>query len=55
MEAVTISAFHDNVVRFRCVTGVVDDGLVDVADITGKYQLFGDISLCQPDFHTGGA
>ena len=55
VEAVTISAFHDNVVRFRCVTGVVDDGLVDVADVTGKYQLFGDISLCQPDFHTGGA
>ena len=55
VEPITISTFHDDVVRFRCVAGVVDDGLVDVADVTGKYQFFGHISLCQPDFHAGGA
>ena len=55
VEPITISAFHDDVVRFRCVAGVVDDGLVDVADVTGKYQFFGHIPLCQPDFHAGGA
>ena len=52
---VPVGALHDHVVRPLEGDRVPNDGLVDVADVTGKYQLFGDISLCQPDFHTGGA
>ena len=33
----------------------MDDGLIDIADITGEYDFFRYAVFRQPDFDTGGA
>ncbi len=40
MVAVAVCTFHNNIIRFGGITGVMDDGLIDIADITGEYDFF---------------
>ena len=55
MVAVAVCTFHNDIIRFGGITGVMDDGLIDIADITGEYDFFRYAVFRQPDFDTGGA
>ena len=55
VEPVAVGALHDHVVGLVDVLRVPDDGLVPVAQVAGKNNLFGDPVLREPQLHTGGA
>ena len=53
--AVAVGALGEHVVRLTEILRVVDEGLVEVADVPGKDHLFRDAALGQPDLDAGGA
>ena len=53
--AVAVGGLHHHVVRAGEVGGVPDDGLVHIADVAGKDDLFGDAALRGGDEDGGGA
>ncbi len=55
MGAVAVGTFHDDIISRFCKMRVVYDGLVDIADIAGKYYFFSYSVFRQPYFHAGRA
>ena len=53
--AVAVSGLHDHIVGLFDKLRVTDDGLVGVAQVPRKDQLFGDAILGHPQLHNGGA
>ena len=54
VEPVAVGGFHDDVIRLRDIARVVDEGLVEVAHIARKDELFGDVLLGDPQLDTRG-
>ena len=54
VQAVTVGGFHNHIVRFLCIFGIPQKGLVLVAYVTGENDLFCDSSLGQPQLNAGG-
>ena len=55
MIPVAIGGFHDDVIRSGNLDGVTDDGLIDIADISGEDDAFLDAVLGQIHGDKGGA
>ena len=55
MQPVAVGGLHEHIVRLADIGGVLDDGLVQVADIAGKHQLGGSVALGDPQLDAGGA
>ena len=55
VASVSVGGFHDHIVRLMKVGGVLDQRLIAVADITGKYQFPFFVPLCDGDLYTGGS
>ena len=55
MAAVAVGGLHEHIVRFLNVGRVLDDGLVQVADIAGEDQLRGGLALGDPQLDAGRA
>ncbi len=55
MIPVTIGSLHDNIVGFLCVNRILNQRLVFVSDITGKYDFSGHTALGQPHLNAGRA
>ena len=55
MVPVAVGGLHDHIVGLVQKLRIADDGLVDIAQVAGKDQLFSDATLCGPDLHHGGA
>ncbi len=53
MHPVTVGRLHDHIIRFFCGCGILQQRLMLVADIAGKYDLLRIAVLCQPDFDAG--
>ena len=52
---VAVGRLHDHVVRLLHIAGVLDQRLVQVPDVPGKYDFFLRFPFRQPDFNAGGA
>ena len=52
---VAVGALHDHIVGPVHIGGIPDDGLVDVAQVSGEEELFLHPVLAEPHLHTGGA
>ena len=55
MAAVAVGGLHEHIVCFLNIGRVLDDGLVQVADIAGEDQLRGGIALGDPQLDAGRA
>ena len=55
VAAVAVGRLHEHIVRFLNVGRVLDDGLVQVADIAGEDQLRGGVALGDPQLDAGRA
>ena len=53
MKPVAIGGFHDDIIRLVCILRVTDQGLIEVADITGENELPLHFAFCQPYLNTG--
>ena len=54
MEPVAVGGFHNDVIRLGDIAGVVDEGLVEVAHVARKDELFGDVLLGDPQLDARG-
>ena len=55
VAAVAVGRFHKGVVRLFDVSRILDDGLIQIADITGEYQLGRGLTLGDPKLYAGRA
>ena len=55
VQPVAVGGLHEHIVRLADIGGVLDDGLVQIADIAGKHQLGGSVTLGDPQLDAGGA
>ena len=55
VQAVAVGRFHDDIVRLLRIGRILEQGLVLVADIAGKDDLFLRPALGQPQLHAGGS
>ena len=55
VATVAVGRFHKGVVRLFDVSRILDDGLIQIADITGEYQLGRGLTLGDPKLYAGRA
>ena len=53
MAAVAVCGFHDHIIGSLYIGRIVDDRLVQVADVTGKHHLLCNFFFSQPDLDAG--
>ena len=53
MITVAVCVFHNDIVCLCSIAGIMDDGLIDIADVAGINDFLCDIAFCQPDLDTG--
>ena len=53
MDPVSVGGFDDKIIGRVHILRIFDDRLIDIADISGKYDFFAYTVFCDPDFNAG--
>ena len=53
MQAVSVGGFDDKIIGSIYMLRIFDDRLVNISDISGKYDFFAYTVFCDPDFNAG--